>query len=135
MAERSIRVFFYGLFMDADLLRAKGARPAAVTPASVAGWSLRIGRRATMVENAGGRVHGMLMDLTHAEIDALYAEPSVAMYRPEAVLCETADGQRLAALCFMLPEPPAPEERDAGYADKLRALAARLGLPQNYSPD
>lgn len=71
------------------------------------------------------------MELTHAEVDQLYAEPSVRAYRPEAVLFELKDGPRVPALCFNLVEPPRPEERNAEYAAKLRELAVRLGLPSN----
>jgi hypothetical protein len=35
MTPRRIEVFFYGLFMDADLLRAKGADPVNIRSASV----------------------------------------------------------------------------------------------------
>ena len=132
MAARTIAVFFYGLFMDADLLRAKGAQPSAVRPASVRGFSIRIGRRATLVQDAVGRVHGMLMELSHDDIDRLYAEPSVSMYRPEAMLCETADGMKVPAICFTLPEPPQPAEHNETYAEQLRALSRHLGLPESY---
>jgi hypothetical protein len=37
-----------------------------------------------------------------------------------------------AALCYNLPEPPPPDERNADYATTLRALAQRLGLPSEY---
>ena len=132
MTVRSIAVFFYGLFMDADLLRAKGAHPRAVEPASVRGFSIRIGRRATLVQDSEGRVHGMLMELSHDDIDRLYAEPSVQMYRPEAMLCETADGRFVPAVCFTLPQPPEPTERNENYGEQLRALCRRLGLPEAY---
>jgi len=48
------------------------------------------------------------MDLPHSEMDRLYAEPSVAAYRPEAALAEHTDGSRIAALCFSL--PPSEEQ-------------------------
>lgn len=72
------------------------------------------------------------MELTHAEIDHLYSDSSVKAYRPEAVLTRLADGFTLPALCFNVIEMPKPEERNAGYAAKLRALAERLQLPQEY---
>jgi len=72
------------------------------------------------------------MELTHADVDQLYSEPSVRAYRAEAVLCELKDGSRVAALCFNLLEPPDPEEASAEYAAKLRSLAVRLGLPNEY---
>ena len=53
------------------------------------------------------------------------------MYRPVAVLVEGAASG--PALAYVLPEPPAPEERNPEYAAKLRALAERLGLPGHYT--
>ena len=132
MTVRSIAVFFYGLFMDAELLRAKGANPRAVEPASVNGFSIRIGQRATLVPDSEGRVHGMLRELSHEDIDRLYAEPGVQMYRPEAMLCETADGRLVPAVSFTLPQPPEATERNENYAEQLRALCRRLGLPTAY---
>lgn len=128
---RRIHVFFYGLFMDEELLRTRGVEPHDVQHAVVRGYALRIGERATLVEDARGAAHGMLMKLTHAEIDKLYEEPSVRMYRPEAVVAELG-GESVAALCFNLIESPSPEERNDAYAEKLRALAARLELPADY---
>lgn len=132
MTPRRIDVFFYGLFMDADLLRTKGANPINIRAASVPGFALRIGQRATLLRNPSGRAHGILMELTHAEVDQLYSEPSVRTYRAEAVLCELKDGSRIPALCFNLLEPPRPEEANAEYAAKLRDLAVRLALPSDY---
>jgi len=132
MTSRRIEVFFYGLFMDSDLLRAKGADPANVRPASVPGFAIRIGQRATLLPSAESRCYGVVMELTHAEIEQLYTEPSVRVYRPEAVMAELADGSRVPALCFNLVVPPGPEEANREYAEKLRALAHRLGLPSKY---
>jgi len=129
---RRIDVFFYGLFMDIDLLRSKGAEPLNVRGAFVPGFSLRIGQRATLVPAPNGRAYGMLMDLTHGEIEQLYSEPSVSVYRPEAVTAELADGTRVAALCFNLPVAPSPQEANPNYAAKLRDLARRLGFPSDY---
>ena len=132
MASRRIEVFFYGLFMDADLLRAKGVNPVNIRAACVPGFVLRIGERATLLKNAHARVYGMLMELTPAEIEQLYSEPSVRAYRPEAVLSELNDGSRIPALCFNLLDPPRADEFNPEYATKLRDLAGRLGLPSDY---
>ena len=132
MLPRRIEVFFYGLFMDADLLRTKGAEPANIRQACAPGFKLRIGQRATLLRSPDSYAYGILMELTHDEIERLYSEASVRAYRPEAVLCELEDGSRVPALCFNLVVPPAPEEANAEYAAKLRDLARRLGLPSDY---
>ena len=132
IASRRIEVFFYGLFMDIDLLRSEGAEPLNVRAAFVPGFSLRIGQRAALVPVPNSRAYGILMELTHGEIEQLYSEPSVRVYRPEAVTAELGDGSHVAALCFNLPVAPRPEEANPNYAAKLRDLARRLGFPSDY---
>lgn len=129
---RGIDVFFYGLFMDDALLREKGMNPVNRRMASVENFSLVIGARGTLVPCPGRTVHGVLFSLTHAEVEALYSEDSVSVYRPEAVLAQPADGSVTAALCFNLPVAPSIDERNPQYVSKLRELAQRIGLPLSY---
>lgn len=129
---RKIDVFFYGLFMDEDLLQSKGVTPTNLRLASVSGFQLRIGNRATLVPAQAGHVLGLIASLSHVELEQLYSEPSVRAYRPEAVLASLSNGEVLAALCFNLPEPPSADERNADYAAKLRSLAERLNFPAEY---
>ena len=130
--ERRVEVFFYGLFMDGDALRENGFHPANARQASVEDMALHLGERATLIPERGGRVHGMLMNLTHAELDRLYAEPSVEAYRPEPVIASLRDGTIVAALCFNLPAVPAGLRSNPEYAAKLRIAAKRMGLPDAY---
>jgi hypothetical protein len=132
MDQRRLNVFFYGLFMDHELLDGKGLRPSDIRLAAVPGFVLRIGARAALVPTPTGEVHGLLMKLSHADLEKLYSEPSVQAYRPEPVLAVARDGATVAALCYNLPEPPSPDERNAEYASKLRSLAQRIGLPSGY---
>ena len=129
---RRLDVFFYGLFMDESLLREKGLSPEGRRAACVENFRLVIGGRATLVPSAGGAAHGVLFSLTPGEVDALYSEDSVSAYRPEAVCAQLADGTAVPALCFNLPAPPDARERNPRYASRLRELAARLGLPEDY---
>jgi hypothetical protein len=128
---RTIAVFFYGLYMDEALLRQKGIVCYGRQVASLPGYALRVGQRATLAPAEGERAHGVLAALSHADVDRLYADPAVAMYRPEAVLAEAADGARVPALCFNLPEVPA-QARNAEYVERLRAVAQAAGLPKEY---
>lgn len=138
---RRIAVFFYGLLMDIELLQAKGAHPAHPRQACVAGFMLRTGHRLTLMPNAESCAYGIVMELSHGEIEqlysdasvsALYANPGLSKYRPEPVLAQLADGSYLPALCFNLLVPPAPEEANPEHATKLRELARRLKLPTGY---
>ena len=67
------------------LLEAKGVHPTDIRLAVVSGFVLRIGARAALVPTPASQVHGLLMKLSHADIEKLYAEPSVRAYRPEPV--------------------------------------------------
>ena len=129
---RRVDVFFYGLFMDEEILRAKGIDVERSELAAVDGLALRIGQRAAVAPTPGGRVHGVVFSLTLSELDRLYSEPSVQAYRPQAVLAQLASGGVIAALCYSLPQPPSPTERNPEYAAKLRAVAQKVGLPVEY---
>ena len=118
--------------MDADALVSKGLHPANVRLAAVPGYAIRIGDRATLVQEPGSSAYGVLMDLPRSEIDALYSGPGLEAYRAEPVLAEGHDGAKTPALCFNLVTPPSPGEANREYADRLRELAHRLGLPPEY---
>ena len=128
-------VFFYGLFMDAGVLDAKGVRGTGSRLGIVRGWALRIGQRATIVPAPGKVVHGVVMRMSLRQLERLYAHPSVQMYRPVTVLVSgaAAGAVSLAAITYVLPAPPAPDERNPDYAAKLRTLAERLGFPSDYT--
>ena len=83
-----MNVFFYGLFMDENLLATKGIGPAETAVGFVDGFKLHIGERATLLANPGGRAYGVLMDITESEAADLYSEESVADYAPESVVVE-----------------------------------------------
>jgi hypothetical protein len=132
MSDRRLSVFFYGLFMDPEILISKGIQPTEIRIASLKNFALRIGQRATLVPEETGMVHGVVMSLLHDELEKLYSEPSVRAYRPEPVLAELSDGEVIASLCFNLVEPPSNDEHNAEYATKLREVAKRVGLPAEY---
>jgi len=129
---RKIEVFFYGLFMDEALLHARGITSPNLRAASVTGFQLRIGNRATLVPIASERVFGVVASLSHSELEQLYSEPSVQAYKPEAVLAHLLNEESLAVLCFNLVEAPAADEHNPEYAAKLRTLATRLQFPLDY---
>lgn len=118
--------------MDESLLRSKGVKHPNLCPATLVGYKLRIGNRATLVAAQGGLVYGLVASLSHDELEGLYSEPGVRTYKPEAVLVQLSDGDAYPALCFNLPEPPSEDERNAEYASKLRDLAERLNFPEEY---
>lgn len=132
MNERRVDGFFYGLFMDVGVLRNTGATPINPRPAYVDDFALRIGDRATLVPSPGARSYGMVIALTHAELDRLYGAPGLDQYRPEAVLAYFMDGQCAAALCYNLVTAPLADERNPNYALRLQRVLRDLGFPAGY---
>ena len=132
MSARRIDGFFYGLFMDARVLREAGTQPSNLRPAHVDDLALRIGQRATLVPSPGARAYGMLIALTHAELERLYGAPGLEEYRPEAVVAHPAEGKATPALCYNLPRTPEPHERNPEYAARLRRTLEELGFPAEY---
>jgi hypothetical protein len=65
MSDRRIDAFFYGLFMDSDILRESNVTPGNPRRTYVDNFALRIGRRATLLPLAGARAYGVLIALTH----------------------------------------------------------------------
>ena len=129
---KSADVFFYGHFMDRDLLVAKGLTPGDARLASLPGYELRIGPRAAVVPRPGARVHGTVMHLRLDELAALYAEPGVRDYAPIPVVVELDDGRSIDVNVYNLAEPPDPAQRDDAYVVEWLRIARKVGLPATY---
>ncbi len=132
MTDRRIDGFFYGLFMDSDILRE--SQVVAVSPrrAYVDGYVLCIGRRATLVPTPGARVYGMVFALTHDELEKLYTAPGLEHYRPEAILAHSMEGEILPAFCYNLRDAQGHDEANTEYAARLRAVLSKLEFPPEY---
>ena len=130
--ERRVDVFFYGLFMDVDLLRNNHVTAVNPRRGYVERFALRVGQRATLVPADGARAYGMLIAVRHADLERLYAGPGLEHYRPEAVLARTLEGEVLPALCYNLREAPAAHERNPEYAARLQSVLRALGFPSDY---
>jgi len=132
MGSRQIDCFFYGLFMDAEVLRQAGVKPSNLRRAYVADFALRIGQRATLVPSPGARAYGMLISLTHAELERLYSAPGLEGYHPEAVVAHPFHSEATPALCYNLIQAPEAHERNPEYAMRLRGVVENLGFPAEY---
>jgi len=127
-----MKVFFYGLFMDADVLAKQGVVPESVSIGWVDDFVIQISQRATMMREVGGRVYGTLMDVNAGDLKGLYAEESVADYVAETVCVKLEGGGQADAACYNL-----PQEKIVGknkeYAKQLLKLASRLSFPKSYT--
>lgn len=132
MTDRRVDGFFYGLFMDADILGESQIVPAKPRRAFVDDYALLIGQRATLVPTPGARAYGMVFALTHDELDRLYTGPGLEPYRPEAVIARSLEGEAMPALCYNLREAPGPDEANPDYAARLRTALGKLDFPPVY---
>jgi hypothetical protein len=132
LSEPRVDGFFYGLFMDVALLSNSNVRPVNPRRAYVDDFALRIGNRATLVRSASARAYGMVIALTHSELERLYGSPGLEQYRPEAVLARLMDGAPVPALCYNLLVEPRADERNLDYAARLQQTLRQLEFPSDY---
>jgi len=130
MARRE--AFFYGLFMDPEVLRKAGIEPGEGRRARVDGQALRLGERATLVPQAGAHALGMTYPLEAAQLQALYSATGLEAYAPIVVQVACEDGETVPAECWVLAQVPEGQSPDPGYVGKLRDVLARLGFPADY---
>lgn len=124
-------VFFYGLFMDEDLLKKKGLNPSATKIAYLVGYGLRIGERATLIKSTQERSYGSVIQLSNDELEILYGDKSVEDYIPEEVTITDINGTRSAAVCYILSIEKL-SGRNREYAKSLAVVARKIGLPEEY---
>lgn len=122
-------IFFYGLFMDEGILRAKGVEPRLPRRAVVRDYVVRIGKRAMLSPQPSAKAYGMVYALTDVEIDLLYGEPGLEMYRPESVVATFEDGSSSVVTTYNLPDTTETDEPNLEYVAKLRLVLERFGFP------
>ncbi len=127
-------IFFYGLFMDTDLLRDNGLRPTLVGPAGLPGYQIHIGNRASLIPSPQSTSYGMLIDLPDEEALMLYSAPDVSDYRPDSVDAILLKDRTIrTSLCYNLPADRLGAGRNAEYAEQLSTLVLKLGFSPAYA--
>ena len=124
-------VFFYGLFMDADLLRKKGLSPRDIRVACVDGYGLRIGERATLAPSETEEVFGSVMVLKTDELKLLYSDETVTDYLPVRLTAIDMEGNPIKSISYILPMEQL-SGRNPDYARSLLIAAEKIGLPKRH---
>lgn len=125
-----MKVFFYGLFMDQDIL-IKGLHPSNPQRGYLKDYSLRIEDRAFLIPNKNKRAYGMIMELNNKEIAILYSEKSVSDYVPEVVEVVAESNENIDVICYNL-QFEVLSGTNKLYAQSLYELAKKLTFPQKY---
>jgi hypothetical protein len=131
MAETAVWTFFYGSFINLDVLKQADFVPERFEVARLSGFDIRIQPLANLVRSEEHCVYGIVAPATHRQLARLYSQDWVGTYLPEAVLVETLDGKWRPALCYIAPSPePRPAAGD--YVDRIVGPARQLGFPDWY---
>jgi hypothetical protein len=131
MAAPTVWTFFYGSFMNLDVLKQGGYVPEQYEVAKLSGFDIRIQPLATLARSDQHCVYGIVALGTHEQLRRLYSQGWVGMYLPEPVLVETLDGKLRAAFCYIA---PTSESRPAtnDYIDRIVGPAKHYGFPAWY---
>ncbi len=68
-----VKVFFYGSFMDLEVLRTLGVVPRTFETAELKNWNITFSPMATLVRSKGDSVYGIIAELSRAEVRTLYS--------------------------------------------------------------
>lgn len=124
-------IFFYGLFMDRELLVEKGFNPSEPILAHVKGFGLRIGERASLVESKDEISYGVIMSLREFEVNQLYSEESVKEYLPVELVAFISNTEKINVVAYNLPKAIL-KGKNKSYAESLAKVANKVGLPLGY---
>lgn len=122
-------VFFYGLYMDEDILKEKGVNPRNKRVGLCENYKLRIGKFATLLREENTKAYGLIYSLTHEEINKLYQGSGLTQYISEALDIKLENGENIATLCCNLINPPNSDEENKIYYEKLIVCMKKYNLP------
>jgi hypothetical protein len=131
---RTVPVFFYGSYMNLNVLAEVELRPSQLEPAVLEAYELSIRPLANLQPRSGASVFGLLTAASHAELARLYGHAEHVLggvYLPEAVLVRTLDGRYTPALCY-ISQTLQPSAASADYVERILAPAQQHGFPTWY---
>lgn len=134
MTAPKVWTFFYGSYMNFDVLKEVNFVPEQWEVARLGGFDIQIQPRANLIRSDQHCIYGIVATATHLELDRLYAHAKDVLgetYLPEAVLVETRSGNWKPALCYICPAmAPRPAAND--YLDRILKPAQEFGFPEWY---
>lgn len=129
-----IWTFFYGSFINLDVLRRIGFAPQSYEVAVLHGYDIQIAATANLVPSDQHCVFGIVAGPTQRELGLLYRyteDRLGTVYLPRAVLVTTRDGKSRPALCYLAPSVK-PERPTNEYLDLIIGPAREYGFPPWY---
>ena len=134
MTEPKVSVFFYGSYMNFDVLKEVDFVPQQWEVGKLNSFDIVIQPRANLIRSDRHCVYGILATATHSELERLYAHAKDVLgetYLPEAVLAETSGGNWRSALCYIAPSMGTrPAAND--YVERIVKPAREFNFPDWY---
>jgi hypothetical protein len=134
MTEPVIWTFFYGSYMNLDVLKQVDYTPREYEVARLPGFDITIRPLANLVRSDRHTAYGIVATGTHAELTRLYDHAENILggrYLPEAVLVQTLSGLWLPVLTYIAPKL-SDEHAAADYVDRIVTPAIAYGFPSWY---
>jgi cation transport regulator ChaC len=132
--EPLIWVFFYGSYMNFDVLAEVNMKPERWEVARLPGYDLVIRPRANLLRAESAVAWGIVATATHSELARLYAHSRDVLgqaYWPHPAVAETANGTLRPALVYLSHDMQA-SAADAAYVARIAGPARAYGFPPEY---
>src|SRR2546426_11825201 len=127
----SLQVFFYGSFMDTEVLRNLGVVPKKVETAELKNWSIIFSPLATIVRSEGDSVYGTIAELSQDQVRMLYTRDDLKHYNPVDITVATKRSKGVSAQCY-ISKPSTGQNPSEEYLRRVIQAAERLGFPPVY---
>ena len=135
MSQHAVNVFFYGSYMNFDVLAEVGIAEREYQVAYLSGYRLWISPFANLVSDNAAETFGILTQLTHAELDRLYIDHAKgrlgAIYLPKAVMVHLGDAEPIPARCY-ISHSVETKHPDPDYIERILAAARKYKFPPTY---
>jgi len=127
----TVQAFFYGLYMDSELLRSLGFVPGSVIRARLDSYALDLFGLAKIIPNNNSVVWGNVISVSEQDLTAMYSFETTKSYKAESVQVFDIDGNAMSVNCYnTAASPNLPFNSE--YQLKLVKLLKKLEFPVDY---
>lgn len=134
MSQAEVWTFFYGSYINLDVLKEVDYVPREFHVARLPGFDIVIQPLANIVRSDQHAVYGIVATGTHAELARLYDHAEKVLggrYLPEAVLVQTESDQWMPAITYIAHDLTARAAAE-DYVERIVRPAKAYGFPPWY---
>src|SRR5260370_23222293 len=127
----SVKIFFYGSFMDLELLRTLGGVAKTFEAAELKDWRITFSPMATLVRSEGDSVYGTIAELSRDEARMLSSKGDLKRYYPVDITVSTKGKERVPVECY-ISKSGTRQKPSVEYLQRVIQAAKNLGFPPAY---